>query len=834
MRLVTIAGPGGVGKTRLALKVAEAVGDHFSDGVYFVPLAPIRDSTLVITAIGQALGVRDNGDQPLADRLRSLVSTSHTLVVLDNFEHLLPAAPLLGDLLMTTKHLTLLVTSRARLGLSGEHLYTMVPLTLPDLAHADSLAQLVESEAIRLFVERAMSIWPDFELTEHNARATADICRRLDGLPLAIELAAARIPLLTSKEMADWLTNRLPLLTHGPKDQPERLRTMRDAIAWSYDLLAPEERRLFRRLGVFVGGWTLEAAAHVCGDRNLESENAGQTDSAAVVSDVFDLMSSLVDQSLVQRLRKKDGESRFELLETIREFAQLQLAEGDQLEEIRRRHFHYYLELAEQADLALTGQEQSRWLSKLESDQGNLRVALGWACEQPDAALGLRLATALTRFWMIHSHGMEGRAWLERMLAQRRTTSVEIPIQIEAKALSRAGWLTQYYDYKAAYPLLDESLALYRTLEEPRELAEVLANLGMSARSDGDYDQATGHLSTCLELCRDLNDRQGIGRSLYRLAHLKREQGQFDEAHSLIDESLRYFRDLGDRSGEAAAVLSLGDIARDVGEVEAVRAQCSESLGMFRDLGEMWGAGYSLYNLGLASLFDGSLDDARSRVSESIEIFRDLENTPSLAEARTGLGRVALKQANLTEAGENFVEAINIALRVGPRLLIATSLEGMACASAMTGDAQSCAMLAGAATSLREEIAAPLPPSARVELDEALKLARSRLGEAIFNEVWEEGNALPATDAISLARSIRFAPVSIGNETDSEAPSVHLTQREREVLSLMASGMTDRQIAEALFISPRTVHRHIAGLYEKLGVHTRTGAVAAAKSTRLL
>jgi DNA-binding CsgD family transcriptional regulator/tetratricopeptide (TPR) repeat protein len=608
---------------------------------------------------------------------------------------------------------------------------------------------------------------------------------------------------------------------------------MGDAIAWSYDLLSNDEQRMFRLLGAFVGTWTVDAAAAIYGQDEIGADGSEDSELASSRSEVLELISSLVDQSLVQRVAGTDGAPRFMMLEVIREFARAQLELLGETDKVLQRHATYYLEFAEASDQALIGPDQSSWLARLEAEQGNLRAALEWTAGQPDMSQGLRLAAALARFWMMHGHVKEGRGWLDRMLAQHGTSSVEIPLDLEARALSRAGWLAHYFDDNAATPLLEESLQLFRRLGDTRGVADVLASQGMMARAIGDYDSAISQLQQCVAIYRDLGDHEGIGRSLYRLAHLFREQGKYEEARLLGNECLSVFREIGDKSGEATAILILGDIARDLGETRLVHDYCSESLELFRALGELWGVGFSLYNLGMAALFERDFERASGLVRDSIKLFRELENDPSIAEALTGMGRISVQQGEIASAQNYFVEGLDIARRIGPRWLIATCLEGSSHIAASLGDGRRTVTLAGAASRLRDEIGVPIPPSARNELENTLQRARSTLNRKDFDEAWELGLHIPIDEAIVQSRSSPAIPSS-SKVVDRLQSDFSLTDREQEVLRLLAAGLTDRQIGESLFISPRTVHRHVASLYEKLGAHTRTAAVAAGQRAGFL
>ncbi len=472
MRLLTLTGPGGVGKTRLALEAAAGLADTFPDGARFVSLAPITDPVLVAPMVAQALGVREAGDEPITERLAAFLRDKRLLLLLDNFEQVVEAAPLVTDLLAACPGLKGLVTSRVRLRLSGERDYPVPPLAVPAPAGPRPFQYAKGSAAVRLFSERAQAVRPEFALTPENASAVADICRGLDGLPLAIELAAARIKVLPPAALLARLEKRLPLLTGGGRDLPARQQTMRDAIAWSHDLLTPEEQALFRWLAVFVGGFTLEGAEAVvfAGD--------------ALDLDVFEGVASLVDKSLLRQEVGPDEEPRFAMLETIREFGLERLAARGEEAAIQNAHAAYFLALVEQAESALLGPEQMAWLTWLDAAHDNLRAALDW-CLASDAEAGLRLAGALSLFWQVRGYLLEGRRWLEALLAQAPQRAA-----LRAKALHAAGQLARHQaDIASGISLCEESLAIYRELGDKRGGAYVLRTLGLLVSDGGDPER---------------------------------------------------------------------------------------------------------------------------------------------------------------------------------------------------------------------------------------------------------------------------------------------------------------------------------------------------------
>ncbi len=483
VQLLTLIGPGGVGKTRLALHIATDVADAFRDGVAFASLAPVRDSDQVMATIAEVLGLRDMGGRPLAERVVAWLRERELLLVLDNFEQLLDAAPAVADLLNTCPGLTLLVTSRARLQLSGEHKLPVMPLDLPAASDHLGLADILFAPAIRLFVLRAQEVQPTFALTAENASTVMAICARLDGLPLAIELAAARVAHLPLATLLARLEPGLPLLTGGPRDQPERLQTMRDAIAWSYDLLLPEEQRLFRLLAVFHGGVSLEAVESIGGGKG---------------GGVFDLGASLVDKSLLRREARED-EPRYRILETVREFGLEQLAANGEMASARHAHATYFLALAERAVPEWWGSAPGAWLDRLAEDYDNVRAALNWAIDRHDAELGCRLTTALHWYWRIRGPVSEGLRWMTSALAE----SDNVALSLRAALLTRAGDLAMVQDDLArAAEWQDASISLAGQADDSLELTWALGYRGLTALHQGQFERAEDCLERALKLAR--------------------------------------------------------------------------------------------------------------------------------------------------------------------------------------------------------------------------------------------------------------------------------------------------------------------------------------------
>jgi predicted ATPase/DNA-binding CsgD family transcriptional regulator len=610
-RLVTLVGPGGVGKSRLALQVAAALAGEFADGVRFVPLAPVTDPAMVAPTMARVLGVREAGDEPVSERLETFVGTKRLLLILDNFEQVVAAAPLLTDLLTVCPGLKLLATSRGRLRVSGEREFPVPPLALPsapaergaqvDKRHERSLdrsvvppaaldlSQVVESEAVRLFAERARAAKPDFVLNVDNAGAVVGICRRLDGLPLAIELAAARTRVLPPPALLARLERRLPLLTGGGRDLPPRQQTMRNAIAWSHDLLPPPERALFRRLAVFVGGFTLESAAAIHGD-------------GAAELDLLDGVSALLEGSLLTEIEPAEGEPRFGMLETVREYGLEQLAASGEEDEVRRAHADYYLALAERAEAAYWGTGPGDWRILLEPEHDNLRAALGWSLERGDATSALRLGSALEPLWWFGGHEEEGRRLLRAALAR----SEAAPPAVRARAVVVAGLLAaEQGDYADAVALAEEGLALGQRHGDRAATAGATYVLGTVATSQGHDAAARGHLERALALFRDLGHHGRTGWTLCDLAVLgnlgtvEAAGDPIDQARAEAhcDEALRLFRELGQTMGIARALHGLAYVAYKRRDYQRASTLSRDTLALRWELQDKWGIAANLEDI---------------------------------------------------------------------------------------------------------------------------------------------------------------------------------------------------------------------------------------------
>ena len=694
VQLVTLTGPGGIGKTRLALQVAGDAAAEFPGGVCFVPLSAVSDRALIASTIAQALGVRETGNQSSQESLKEYVSglDQPTLLLLDNFEHLVSAAPVITELLTTGPKLKVAVTSQAPLHVYGEHEFPVPPLALPDLKLIPPLEVLSRLPAVALFVERAQAVKREFALTKENAPAVASICARLDGLPLAIELAAARIKLLSPSAMLARLESRLNLLTGGARDLPTRQQTLRSTVDWSHGLLNAAEQTLFRRLSVFTGGCTLEGVEAVCDTKS------------DLGLDILDGMTSMVDKSLAQQVEQVDVETRFIMLSTIREYALERLAESGDESTTRRAHAAYYLVLAEEGAEDVVAHPE--WLDRFEIEHDNFRTALDHLIGTGDAEWGLRLGAALFRFWETREHLTEGRDSITRLLALEGTAARP---KLRARLLFAAAVLAgDQGDYASARQLFEESLETCLKLNDNRGVAVALNALAVNARNRGELAVASLLCERCVAIWKDLGDSADIARALSNLANVTKLQGEYARASSLYDECLTMFRKAGDGAGVAWTLNYLGDVAREKADLAAARAFCEQSLAAFRQLRDSWGIASALSDLASLSFDQGNDAEARRLYGESIRMFQEL----------------------------------------GHKRGIARALECLAASAAAQSNAEQSLHLAGAAAALRQRLGAPLTPAEQPRLEKALEFARRTLGNAAGLTAWMEGWAMPVEQAV--------------------------------------------------------------------------------------
>jgi predicted ATPase/DNA-binding CsgD family transcriptional regulator len=833
VRLVTLTGTGGIGKTRLGLEVGAELLPAFREGVYFVPLAAINDATLVIPTIAHTLGLQHSyaeRHQPLAEHmeyLKTFLQEKQSLLLLDNFEQILDAAPDIAELLSACPRLKILVTSRAVLHLAGEHEFPLPPLALPEGTSPLPMHELTQYAAIALFLQRAMAIKPDFDMTTVNVQTIAMICRRLDGLPLAIELAAARIKLLPPQALLQRLVHPLNVLTGGRQNAPERHQTLRNTISWSYHLLNTVEQQLFRRISVFVGSCSLEA---------IEALYSSYPDRTMLV---LDGVSSLIDKSLLRQIEQGD-EPRIIMLETIREYA-LEMLEANGEERLSRHaHAVYYMTMAEKSERELVGPQQAVWLKRLEEEHDNLRSALVWLLQQDEETnekqsrveIALRLVGALRRFWQMHGHLNEGQAFTEKALSA--SEGIPVSTQARAKALIAAGTLASIQnDYDRTKAYCGESLQLFRELGDQQGMALSLFLLSVVPMMKGDNVAARSLTEEALTLFREMGDKERIAWSLSTLGMLDTQEEKYASARAHYEESLAIHRKLSNKRGIAATLVRLAQLLFvSLGDQTALSSLLDEGLALYNELGEREGIA-NIHSLSAQLAFiQGDISNARAQIEKSILMYKEIGQRRALAESTAILARIVLSQGERAEARVLYDESQEIARELNHMWLIAACLEGRAGIAAEEGQLSWAVQLWGAADALRETIRVPISRIERAEYERSIATARTHLGEKDFAAAWEAGRLMTPEQATTSQAEAIIGPIavpaissSLTYQTASTYP-VGLTAREVEVLRLVARGLTSGEIAMELKISEKTVAHHLTHIFNKTSSENRAAATA--------
>ena len=731
-RLLTLTGAGGSGKTRLALEVARDLVGLYPDGVWLVELAPISEGTLVPEIVANALRVRELPGRPIIDTLAGDLKTRQMLLLLDNCEHLIDASANLTDTLLSDcPHLKILATSREPLGVAGEAIWRVPSLAAPDTDRLPAAGELTRYDAVRLFLDRARLRLPDFELTQQNAGAVAGVCGRLEGMPLAIELATARMGTLAVEQVAGRLEDFLGLLTGGSRTAEPRQRTMRATLDWSYELLSEPERKLFRDLSAFAGGFTLEAAETVGPDRVTEAN-------------ILDLLSKLVDKSLVIAEASNDRRVRYRMLEPIRQYARERLEKSEESDATLRRHAEYFLALAEEAESELKGAAQEQWLERLEAEHDNFRAALSWTLERDEAELGLRLSATLAEFWHLHVHHNEARRWLEEAL-----TKEGAPPSVRVKALERAGFLAW-------------------------------------------------------------------------------EQGDYERAVALGEEGLGLARRLGDKASAAAALFNLGSVAMSRMEADRASTLLEEAVALWRASDNEWGLAHALYVLGLVAIVQRDHDRAMARHEESLALAQKAGNDVGSVQA-LGLGALtALVRGDYRQADALNKATMQMSRRLGIRHYVAGCVASLSASAGLQGHLVRAARLWGAADSLFEAMGLSRMPAELDFYEPYIDAVCTRLSEAEWERAWTEGRAMDMEEAIEYALSDEEGALPTPSEPWQRVgeETALLTHREEEIATLVARGLTNRQIASELSISEHTVASHVARILKKLGLGSRSQITA--------
>ncbi len=812
-RLLTLLGPGGVGKTRLALAAAERLANRFANGVVFVSLAPIRDPGLVAPAIADALGLH----QGTLQEMQRLLQEQSLLLVLDNVEQVASAAPFIEKILLACPQIKALLTSRAALHLPGERQFPVPPLSLPD-PHTLSQVQvddlLNRSTAIALFLQRAQALLPQFQLTAQNMRAIAAICMRLDGLPLAIELAAARSKLFPPQALLARLTPRLAMLTGGSPALPLRQQTLRNTLQWSYDLLSPDERWLFRRVAVFVGGCTLEALTQVCGAPGLDQR-----------PDVLNGVSSLLDHSLLSQVEQQGEEPRLTMLETVREYALDCLEENGETEDVRYAHAQYYLALAEEMAPPRKRTEQSfGWLRRLTEEQENLRAALGFLIEHKEAEPAVQLSGALWWYWVNRGYFSEGRAFLSASLSLPHSGG---RTSERARALCGAGDLAlRQSNYQVATVLLEESVSIYREIGETRGLAQALLNLGLSIASAQQFSQARTLIEQSMALAREMDDLWLLGHAQDSLSRLAWKQGDLKTTRVLAEQGLQLAPRLGELRAQVSPRKLLAMIALAEGDYYRATEIASTLLAISQERADRDTEFSALFTLGTVALRQREHGQASDLFKRCLEIAFEIGSARNRSVTLARLGELACEQGDYPLASERFRESLLHAQACEDKEVSGGALLGLARVAKAEKQYWRAAHLLGAAEA-RIALHTDLDALARAAYERDAAALQTYLGKETYARARDAGSQMAPEQVLALPEPAVTRNAYPGYPDE-------LTEREVEVLRLVASGLTDKEIAEQLVVSPRTIQGHLRSIYRKIQAHSRSAATRYAVERYLL
>ncbi|HKR69663.1 MAG TPA: tetratricopeptide repeat protein [Streptosporangiaceae bacterium] len=775
-RALTLCGPGGIGKTRLALRVTGTLAERFPDGTWIADLAdadledegadtPSSGPPSAVALVTAALGIRPEVNRELADTLTEALRPRTMLLILDTCEHLVEAcAELVQRLLARCPGLRVIATSREPLGVRGEIIWRVPPLGLPHPRESDGAGGVRSSEAVQLFVERATAAWPGFELNDSNLAAVAEICRTLDGVPLAIELAAARVRALSAEQIADRLADKFELLALGHRTAPPRQQTLRATVEWSNELLNVPERLLLRRLSVFHG-WNVDMAERVCADGQLPAFH------------VLDQLRALIDKSLVSLDGELNGDARYRLLDTVRELAAEQAAEADEMARLRLAHRDCMLSIGEEiASVAYVRGEPS-WPERValfhraRTDRANFNLALACCVQRGDAEEGLRLSHALSGYWLASGEVAEGAGWLDRLL----TIDAAVPAGVRAKALAvRAEMAFEQLDYAAAASYARECLELSRPIKDGNPAAG-LRLLALTDLMSGQADQALTHADAAVAAATEMGDDWELGVATAVRAAVIAAQGDLTEAEKAFQQALDV---LQDNNG--------------------------------------WGVANVLYGLGRVANARRDLGAAAEYFSAALALYRQIDARPEMARCLAGIGRIALTQGDLPAATDSLTESMQLSLATGQRLAVARGLQAMAALASALGDAAQAVRLAGAAQAASEAVGGQPSASASRRLARLVDAANQNLGPEITSSLLAEGKAMSPHRAAQLLTAP--APRTMPEKSEPAGP---LSSREFEIATLAVGGMSNREIADRLFIAPATVARHIANIFGKLELSSR-------------
>jgi predicted ATPase/DNA-binding CsgD family transcriptional regulator len=815
VRLLTLVGPPGVGKTRLGIQMATDIASTFREGVCFVELTSVQDPNRVIPAIAAAMGFTESGSQSLMDTLTNALRDIQVLLVLDNFEQVYAAATAIAHLLKEAPALKVLVTSRTVLHLSGEYIFKVEPLPLPDLQNDSDSEGILSSPAVMLFIQRAHAVNLELPLDAAQLRTIAEICIRLDGIPLAIELASARLNILSLQALLQHIDQSLDLLPSSPVDAPNHHRTMRAAIVWSYDLLNHETQKAFRRLGVFAGGCTLAAAEAVCNEVFQEDRPANQAQPIRF----WDCIATLLDHSLIQQTTTTDGELRFMMLETLRAFALEQLdAEGESAMS-QRRHAAYYLRWVEETQTWL-GYPNPQTIEKLEGEYSNCCAALAWSLtDEGDSTLGLQLAVALYSFWKVRGHLSEGRQWLHSLLTRCSDQTTVLVARAQACAAELARLQDDYTDAESRGKA---GCSLARESGDEAAIALALIPLGWAEYTRNDFAAARGRFEESLQLFRELANPGYIAGVLHDLAYLSLVQGEYDRALTCYQEELALSRASAHPQGVFWALHGMGCIAQYQGDLHSASSFFKECLQLARELRHVDGIALVLNSLGSVAHHRGKYARAIAYYRESEQMWRRLGRKAVIASVLREQGFVALHQDEIGRAAKLFTEGLVLAQELKRTKTILPCLAGLAEVACEIGEYWFAVRLLGAVAIQLSQSNQVLDPMVQFDYDRSMAAAQGNLDPVIFGQAWREGQALPLEQAIMEA--VALAAKAESMTTSAQPYPAGLTAREVEVLRLVAQGLTNFKVATELVISPRTVNTHLGSIYRKLNTSSRADA----------
>lgn len=844
MRLLTLLGTGGIGKTRLSIQLAHEVWPLFADGLCFVALTAIGNPEQVVSLIAHELGLQDKSIPP-DERVQQFLREKRMLLVLDNFEHIVQATSALEQLLVACPRVKMLVTSRVVLHSAMEYQYRLSPLAVPDVQHLPDIATIAQCASVELFVQRASTLLPGFHVTEVNATALAEICVRLDGVPLAIELAAARIKLLPPHALLPRLSQSLQVLTKGLPMLLTRQQTLRNTIRWSYDLLDADEQRLFRLLSVFVGGFSISAVESV-----FAAVMEGTTRSMATALDGLD---SLIDKSLVQPAEPSDelGEPRLVMLETIREYGRECLLKHGEMELARRSHAGGYLKLVEEAVRETQGPQQMQWLERLDQEHGNLQAAMEWMLEQAEASytaqemadrteMALRMGNALGTFWTSRGYLDEGWKFMERALSayEGEETSVLASASVIASQL-----ILRLGNFERAELLMERGLKSYQALEDRANLAAAMRMAGFIAHQRNQVARAYHLYEQSLALFKELDHHQGIASTMLNMAFILQTQGHYVQAGVMLEDVVIRQRAMKHKAGIVNALYQLAQVLFGTEEhppVQRIRSLLNEGLELAEELGESRGAASIRGLTGWVAFSQGNLTEARSQVEDCLRFFKQGGDREITGQYLAILGEIVTAQGDYRTARSLFEESMAVGKELGDTTeTAAIALEGMARLALTQQDHPWAVRLWAAAARLREAIQVALSPGQLPAYARAVEQARLFLGEKAFTALWDDGRTL-SLDEVWSARHRPLShligvevPLSPAKKKSTQYPA-GLSAREVEVLRLVAQGLSDAQVGKQLIISTRTVTTHLTSIYNKLGINARSAAVRFAAEHHLL